>query len=117
MSDQDDITTGQIKTPPKPASARPKPKPLPMFHVVLLDDDEHTYEYVIEMMQKVFSYPIEKGFEIARTVDSEGRVIVMTTHKEMAELKRDQILAYGADPRMSAVSKGSMKAVIEPAFE
>jgi ATP-dependent Clp protease adaptor protein ClpS len=39
---------------------------------------------------------------------------VLTTHKELAELKRDQILAYGADPRMEE-SKGSMRAIVEPA--
>ena len=26
----------------------------PLFHVVLLDDDDHTYDYVIEMLQKLF---------------------------------------------------------------
>jgi ATP-dependent Clp protease adaptor protein ClpS len=39
----------------------------------------------------------------------------MTTHKEKAELKRDQITAYGADARM-ATSAGSMSALIEPAM-
>ena len=38
----------------------------------------------------------------------------MTTHKELAELKRDQILAYGADWRLER-SSGAMKAVVEPA--
>jgi ATP-dependent Clp protease adaptor protein ClpS len=51
---------------------------------------------------------------MAKEVDKSGRVIVMTTHKELAELKRDQILGYGADPRLSR-SRGSMAAIIEPA--
>ena len=36
-----------------PASER-KPKRHPAYHVVLLDDDDHTYEYVIGMFRKLF---------------------------------------------------------------
>ena len=39
---------------------------------------------------------------MAKTVDTEGRVIVLTTTKEHAELKRDQILAYGKDDTIGA---------------
>ncbi|GMU25084.1 MAG: hypothetical protein AMXMBFR13_51550 [Phycisphaerae bacterium] len=49
-------------------------------------------------------------------VDTNGRVIVDTTTKERAELKRDQIHAYGADVRLERC-QGSMRAVIEPAPE
>ena len=52
--------------------------------------------------------------EMARTIDTQGRAFVLTTHKELAELKRDQVLAYGPDPRMS-VSKGPLGCYIEPA--
>ncbi len=90
-----------------------KPKPLPRFHVVLLDDDDHTYEYVIEMLRGIFGHTNERGFQLAQQVDEHGRAIVLTTHKELAELKRDQIQAYGSDFRISAC-KGSMSATIEP---
>ena len=105
-----------VKEKPRPAPRRGPPKLLPPYNVVLLDDDEHSYEYVIEMLKSVFAYPEEKGFMLAREVDSAGRVIVLTTHKERAELKRDQILGYGPDPR-DPRCKGSMRAVIEPAAE
>ena len=111
--DDQAVAVAQPKTKSKP-STRPKPKQLPPYNVVLLDDDDHSYEYVIEMLGVVFSYEVEKAFKLAQEVDESGRVIVLTTHKERAELKRDQILAYGADPRLSR-SKGSMGAIIEPA--
>jgi ATP-dependent Clp protease adaptor protein ClpS len=41
-------------------------------------------------------------------------VIVLTTSKEHAEIKQEQIHAFGPDPRI-ARCKGSMSAVIEPA--
>ena len=93
---------------------RPRTEQPRLWNVVLLDDDHHTYEYVIEMMLRVFGHPAEKGFRIARTVDAQGRAICLTTHKEHAELKLDQIRAFGRDPRM-AVSAGSMSARLEPA--
>jgi ATP-dependent Clp protease adaptor protein ClpS len=85
----------------------------PLFHVVLLDDDEHTYEYVIEMLQKLFLIPRSVALEHAVEVDTTGRTIVITCEKPQAEFARDQIQAYGADPRMPK-SKGSMSAVIVP---
>jgi ATP-dependent Clp protease adaptor protein ClpS len=101
-------------TPKRKADPKKKPKQLPPYNVVLLDDDDHSYEYVIEMLEVLFAHPPEKGYQLAREVDSTGRVIVLTTTKEHAELKRDQIHAYGADPRISRC-KGSMRATIEPA--
>jgi ATP-dependent Clp protease adaptor protein ClpS len=100
-------------TQTRPGSSPDVEQPVP-WNVVLIDDDEHSYEYVILMMQELFAHPVERAFQIAKTVDSQGRAICLTTHKEHAELKRDQILAYGKDPLM-ATSKGSMTAIIEPA--
>jgi ATP-dependent Clp protease adaptor protein ClpS len=89
----------------------------PPYNVVLLNDDDHTYEYVITMLQQLFGYPREKGFLMACEVDATGRVIVLTTSKEHAELKRDQIHAFGPDPLSSKECKGSMSAIIEPALD
>lgn len=85
----------------------------PLFHVVLLDDDEHTYEYVIEMLQKLFMLPVSIAFQHAVEVDTVGRTVVITCERPQAEFARDQIQSYGADPRM-ANSKGSMSAVLVP---
>lgn len=86
----------------------------PLFNVVLLDDDDHTYDYVIEMLGKIFLMPPEVAFQHAVEVDASGRTIVMTCEREQAEFGRDQIHGYGADPRMPR-SAGSMSAVVEPA--
>lgn len=84
-----------------------------LYHVVLLDDDEHTYEYVIEMLQKLFVVSKEIAFRHAVEVDSTGKTIVITCEKPEAQFACDQIHAYGADPRMPK-SKGSMSAVLIP---
>jgi ATP-dependent Clp protease adaptor protein ClpS len=107
-------TAATLDRPAAKPRADQKPKQQPPYHVVLLDDDDHTYQYVIEMLQKIFGYPPEKGFRMAREVDTTGRVIVLTTTKEHAELKRDQIMSNGPDARI-ANCKGAMTAIIEPA--
>jgi ATP-dependent Clp protease adaptor protein ClpS len=84
------------------------------YNVVLLDDDDHSYEYVIHMLNALFGHPPEKGYRMAVEVDTTGRVIVATTNLEQAELKRDQIQAFGPDPLIPRC-KGSMSATVEPA--
>lgn len=84
------------------------------YHLILLDDDQHTYQYVVSMMARVFGYSQEKGFAIACVVDSEGQAIVMTASHDEVSLKQQQIHAFGADPLMKT-SAGSMSAIIEPA--
>ena len=86
----------------------------PLFHAVLLDDDEHTYDYVIEMLQKLFFLTRDQAFQHAVEVDTTGRTIVVTCELPQAEFARDQIHAYGPDWRMPKC-KGSMSAVVEPA--
>lgn len=112
MSETDQPATAtKTKTTPR---SKQKPRSLPPYNVILLDDNDHTFEYVIEMLKALFAHDETKGTKMAKTVHEEGRVIVLTTHRELAELKRDQIHAYGADMRV-ATCKGSMSAVIEPA--
>jgi ATP-dependent Clp protease adaptor protein ClpS len=86
----------------------------PPYHVVLLNDDDHTYLYVVEMLKSLFGHPVEKGYQLAKVVDTKGRAVVCTTSLERAELKRDQIHAFGPDPRLPRC-QGSMSAEIEPA--
>jgi ATP-dependent Clp protease adaptor protein ClpS len=87
---------------------------IPIYRVVLLDDDDHTYDYVIEMLQKIFCMSAVDAYRHAVEVDSTGRTPVISCELPAAEFARDQIHAYGADWRMER-SKGSMSAVIEPA--
>jgi ATP-dependent Clp protease adaptor protein ClpS len=103
----------QARTVPQIDPAH-KPQQLPPYNVVLLNDEDHTYEYVIQLLRTVFAYSEEKGFQLAKCVDEQQRAIVFTTHKELAELKREQIQSHGTDPRVASC-KGSMSAIIEPA--
>ena len=87
---------------------------LPPYDVILLDDDDHSFEYVVRMLKTLFGHPLEKGYRMAMEVHTTGRVVVATTNLEQAELKRDQIHAFGPDPLIPRC-KGSMSATVEPA--
>jgi ATP-dependent Clp protease adaptor protein ClpS len=88
-------------------------KHAPLYHVVLLDDDQHTYDYVIEMLGALFFLSVDTAYNHAVEVDTTGRTIVITCELPQAEFARDQIHGYGADPRMPK-SKGPMRAVVQP---
>ena len=89
-------------------------EPARLWQLVLLDDNDHSYDYVIEMLGAVFGYAPAKAFALARIVDTEGRVVLMTGDRDACEAKQAQVHAYGADPRIPAC-RGSMSALVEEA--
>lgn len=105
-----------VEAEPKHAEPDKKRKKQPRYHVVLWNDEDHSYEYVIVMLMELFGHPPEKGYLLAKEVDLHGKAIVLTTTLEHAELKRDQIKAYGKDPNIRAC-RGSMSSTIEAAPE
>ncbi len=86
----------------------------PLYRVVLLDDDDHTYDYVIEMLQKIFVFSVQEAYRHAEEVDAKGRTVLVTCELPQAEFGRDQVQHYGPDFRLPR-SKGSMSAIVEPA--
>jgi len=85
-----------------------------LYHVIILNDDDHTVEYVVEMLQVVLG--LSSADALARTLeaDSTGSSIVRTCALSEAEQKRDLIHAYGPDWRLPR-SRGSVSALVEPA--
>jgi len=103
-----------VTTPQREESATTLDALSPLYHVVLLDDDDHTYEYVIRMLGAIFGFDADQGMAHAREVDQTGRTVLLTTTRERAELKQEQIHGFGPDPLL-ARSVGSMRAILEPA--
>ncbi len=114
MSEQGSATlSAEPIVRPSKQKKRTLPKRQPRYNVILWDDDDHSYEYVILMMRQLFGHPFEKGIQIATIVDTSGKSICLTTTREHAELKRDQIHGFGKDFLMEKCA-GSMSASIEP---
>jgi ATP-dependent Clp protease adaptor protein ClpS len=85
-----------------------------LYHVIILNDDEHSFDYVIEMLQHVFGFSYATAMAHTVEADNTGSSIVKTCALSEAESKRDQIHAYGPDWRMPN-SRGPVTALVEPA--
>ena len=96
------------------AEAVEREEMVPLYRVVLLDDNDHTYDYVIEMLQKIFIFSLDEAYRHAEEVDRVGRTVLITCELPEAEFSRDQVQAYGPDWRLPR-SQTSMQAIIEPA--
>jgi ATP-dependent Clp protease adaptor protein ClpS len=100
MSDEAVVT---VESPAEPKQRRrkqptdAKPKVQPPYAVVVLNDDEHSFQYVIDTFMKVFGYPLEKSYSLALQIHTQGRGIVWSGAREVAELKRDQVRSAGPD--------------------
>ena len=98
----------------KDTKTQKQPSTEPFYNVVLLNDDDHSYDYVIEMLQSLFYFSTQDAFHQAMEVDLTGRTILVTCSLREAEFGRDQIHAYGPDQRIPHC-QGSMSAIVEPA--
>ena len=86
-----------------------------LYHLILHDDNDHSYDYVVEMLMEILQFDEEKAYFHTVEVDTKKRTILITTYLEIVEHRQEQIHAYGPDPLMSR-SKGSMTCSIEKAF-
>ena len=53
------------KTTEAPHAEQERPKRQPRYHVILWNDDDHSYAYVMRMLQQLFGHPPEQGYQLA----------------------------------------------------
>src|ERR1017187_3565847 len=87
---------------------------VPLYRVVLLDDNDHTYDYVIEMLQQILVFTMLEGYRHAEELDRTGRPVLFVCELLEHQFPRDQFRSDGADWRHPR-SQGSMSAFTEPA--
>ena len=80
--------------------------------VILFNDEEHTYDYVVEMLTHASRLSRENAFRCAVEVDLTGRTIVHYGTREECEGVVTRIAAYGPDHRLPQ-SMTSMNAEIQ----
>ena len=84
-------------------TSKPTPKPKsdlkrqPPYAVIVENDDFHTFDYVIEALSKVCGYDRQRSLLLAVEIDAQGRALVWSGTKELAELKCDQLRGMGPD--------------------
>ena len=108
-----DSTPAPASLPATAKSNDKKVEQLQQWNVVLMKDQDHSYNYVTSMLREIFKLNAAKAVEVASRLDRQGRAVCCTSHKEHAEFKREQILGFGRDTLVDR-SSGSMNAVLEP---
>ncbi|TXT27874.1 MAG: hypothetical protein FD138_2690 [Planctomycetota bacterium] len=100
-NDEPDVAVMEPQVVVRPKPKRPDPetkkKKQPPYAVILHNDDDHTFQYVIDLLMKLFAYPLEKAFVLTTQVHTQGKSIVWSGTLELAELKRDQVRGFGPD--------------------
>ena len=87
---------------------------LPPYNVILYNDDQHSMEFVIDVLQKALGYHEQRSFQLMMQAHETGRAIVWTGSKEVAELKLEQILTFH-EVRAGGKNLGPLGVCIEPA--
>jgi ATP-dependent Clp protease adaptor protein ClpS len=103
---------GESPAPGTTEETTTQPRLEPRWYVILHDDQLHTYQYVIDMVMKLFGKSAQESFLHAIEVDTQGLTILARLPKPEAAAKRDAIHHWGGDPALK--SSVSMKATIEP---
>ena len=88
-------------------------KTLRRWKVVLYNDEDHTYDYVVELLVAVCAMAREQAFRCAVEVDLTGRTTVFYGTKDDCARISTKINTWGADHRLLR-SRGSMNSAIEP---
>ena len=111
-----DVSDPDVQVRPKRRAepAKTKPKPQPHYAVIVLNDDLHTYDYVIEALCRICGHSVLSAYHLAKEVGENGRAIVWTGTMELAELKRDQLRGFGPDTYARQPVEFPLGVVIEP---
>lgn len=91
-----------------------KVRRVPPYNVILLNDDHHSMEFVVETLCRVLGCPVERAVQFMMEAHNSGRAIIWTGSLEVAELKVDQIRTY-PEKRDDGRDLGPLGCDIEPA--
>jgi len=110
--DVDEPIVSRDRTHQKDSRSRPKRQP--PYAVIVHNDESHTWPYVIELLQRVCGLNLQKASLLTSTIHHAGRAVVWTGAREVAELKRDQIRAFGTDFYPEIPVKFPLGVTLEP---
>lgn len=83
-----------VATKPQQASEQAK---VPLFHVVMHNDDFTTMDFVVFVLVEVFAYDMDKAVSLMMDIHKMGRAIVATLPKEIGEMKIAIVQEYAEE--------------------
>jgi len=88
---KDDIETG-VSFEVAVEEAQPKLKPPPRYRVVLLNDDYTPMEFVVDILESVFTMERTQATQVMLEVHTKGKGICGVFNFEIAETKVAQVM-------------------------
>ena len=88
---------------------------IPPYNVILLNDDHHSMEFVVEVLCKVLGCSLERAAQFMLEAHNSGRAIIWTGTREVAELKVEQIETFPEIRSADGAKLGPLGVLIEPA--
>lgn len=73
--------------------AQPKVKPPPLYRVVLLNDDFTPMEFVVDILQTIFSMERARATQVMLEVHTKGKGLCGVFSYEIAETKVAQVMS------------------------
>ena len=77
---------GQVKDKPKAVTKRPR-----LYHVVLINDDYTTMEFVVHTLEEIFDKGPAEAYRIMMEVHTRGRGVCGAYSYEVAETKVEAV--------------------------
>jgi ATP-dependent Clp protease adaptor protein ClpS len=110
----DPIFSGGITTEPI-EKEEIKTRRLPPYNVILENDDHHSMEFVMSVLQKALGYNEQRSYQLMMLAHESGQAIVWTGSKEVAELKLELMVSCH-ETRPDGRKLGPLGVRIEPAM-
>ena len=88
-------TATKTKRAPKKSPAKKPPQPLPPWKVLLHNDDKNDFDFVIETIVALTPLNEQDASQRTKEAHQTGVALLLTTHKERAELYREQFQSKG----------------------
>jgi ATP-dependent Clp protease adaptor protein ClpS len=101
--------------PDADAETKQSVKRLPPYNVILLNDDFHSFDFVVMVLRKVYGVTLERGLQLALMAHETGRTVVWTGPKEVAELRLEQMQTFREVRDKEPGDLGPVDCLIEPA--
>jgi ATP-dependent Clp protease adaptor protein ClpS len=114
MSEASSLPDIVVSTRPKERK-RAATRRVPPYHVILENDDQHTMDFVVDVLRKVLGCVAERAVQLMLQAHTTGRAIIWTGPKEGAELKVEQIRTFHQIHPADGTKLGPLACSIEPA--
>ena len=107
-------TAGGVAVAEPKVKRKTKPNRNPRYAVVIENDEDHTFRYLVDVLRAVCAHTKEDAERLTDKIDKTGRAVVWPGPLEVAELKRDQIREYGPDTYAKTPVTVPLSVLIEP---